>query len=304
MKARYVSSVLAALAAALLLNAPAEAGDKAFDRSFSVQPGGRLSVKLDGGHIVVTGSDASQVAVHLRARGSDNDLEKLEWTAAKDADGVVVSAKRNKDRSLFGWMWNDVHVSATIEVPREYQVELATAGGNIELRQLNGNANGRTSGGHIVVENVNGNVQMRTSGGRVNVKSIDGPVQVHTSGGPIQASEIKGGLRAHTSGGRIHVEQTQGPIDVHTSGGSIDIDLAGENEGVNARTSGGSITLRMPATIRATLNASTSGGRVKSDFPVTTHESSDHSLRGTINGGGPEILARSSGGSILVARRE
>jgi DUF4097 and DUF4098 domain-containing protein YvlB len=281
----------------------ASASDKALDRSFAVQPGGRLSVQLDSGSIVVRGTDANQVAVHLRARGTERELAKLEWSAEKDAQGVVVKAKDRNEKGLFDWS-NDMEITATIEVPREYNLELSTAGGALEVRDLHGKANGRTSGGRITVENVRGEVQMRTSGGPIVATKIEGATQLQTSGGTIEATRIAGGLKAHTSGGSIRIAQAKGALDVHTSGGSIDIDLEGDNAGVSARTSGGSITLRAPKSLRASLNASTSGGRVKSDFPVATNESSESSLHGTINGGGPEIVARSSGGSIRLVRRD
>lgn len=302
MELRSTVFVLTALAA-LAANGPAQSADKTLDRSFQAQSGDRLSVDLDVGSIVVTGADADRVVVRLRAQGDDRELERLEWSAERDDKGVVVKTKRGS-RSLLPWFWNDLKVNAEIEVPRRYEVDLVTSGGNIQLRHLEGDATGRTSGGRVDVDSVRGNVLMRTSGGRVTAAHIDGQVQLHTSGGSIQVSQIDGSLRAHTSGGSIRVERASGPIEVHTSGGSIDIDLIGDNEGVSARTSGGSITLRLPNAVRATLNASTSGGHVKSELPVTTNESSKNALHGAINGGGPEILARSSGGSIQVVRRD
>lgn len=302
MQARVLS--IAALTVGLMTAMPVVAADKALDRTFQVPSGGRLSVNLDGGHIVVTGTDAPQVVVRLRAQGAEDRIERLTWSAEKDVAGVTITAKRDRAEQWFGWMFGDVRVSATVEIPLDYNVELQTSGGNIELRHVNGDATGRTSGGRIHVESVRGKVQMRTSGGSVLLKSLQGPVQAHTSGGSIQASEIEGGLRAHTSGGSIRVERVSGPVDVHTSGGSIEIDLIGENKGVVARTSGGSINLHVPSSINGTLNASTSGGRVKSNLTMTTSEISRSSLRGTINGGGPEIMARSSGGSILIASRD
>jgi len=296
MEARTFSTVT--FVAGLLLAGPCFAGEKVLDRSFEVADGGRLSVQLDVGSITVTGSDASRVVVRLRAHGSDREIERLTWSAEKDAEGVKVVSKRSGER---GWFANqNLQVTASIEVPRAYNVNLDTAGGGIEVRNLKGDATGKTSGGRLLVESVQGNVNMRTSGGGVMLRSISGPVEASTSGGQIEARDLTEGLRAHTSGGSIHLERIRGPIDVHTSGGSIYAELVGENRGISARTSGGSIELRVPRTINATVNASTSGGRVNTNLPMTTREQSKQSLRGTVNGGGPEILARSSGGSVSV----
>lgn len=302
MEARALSIV--AFVASLSMAAPSIAADKVFDRSFDVPSDGRLNVDLALGHITVTGSDTPRVVVHLRAEGSDKQLDRLTWSAEKDAAGVSVTVKHgNGSPSWFVW-GPHVRLTALIEVPRAYDLNLQTSDGHIEVRSLHGNVTGKTSGGRIHVEDVKGTVQMRTSGGGVMLKSLAGEVEVHTSGGPIQGTQLRSGLRAHTSGGSIRLEQVSGPIDVHTSGGSIDIDLVGENRGVVARTSGGSINLRVPSSITGSLNASTSGGRVRSDLMMTTSESSGSTLRGLINGGGPEIVARSSGGSVAILRKD
>jgi Putative adhesin len=294
---RFMSTM--ALVAAVAASAPALAAEKNLDRTFQVAPGGRLEVDLDGGTIVVKGSDAPQVVVRMRAKGSDRELERITMSAEKNATGVAVIGKRGGERSWLGWFSN-ANVDVTVEVPRAYNLELQTSGGNIDVRGVDGAAVGRTSGGRINVEAVNGDVNMRTSGGTVNLKQIKGAVDVHTSGGRIDADHIQGGLRADTSGGSIRCSHISGPIETSTSGGSISIELVGENQGIVAKTSGGSITLRVPSTVNGMLNASTSGGSVSSDLPISVNEVSKNSLHGTLNKGGVEILARSSGGSIHI----
>lgn len=279
---------------------PAQAADKTFDRTFTVASGGHLDVRMDVGSIAVTGGDSTQVVVRIKASGSERELEDLSFAADQSGADVTVTAKRDSASKWLSWWFTDVHVNVTIEVPREYNLDLHTSGGDIKVRHLTGTASGRTSGGRISLEDVKGAVNMRTSGGSVALNSVSGPVEVQTSGGQINASQIEGGLRAHTSGGSIRFERISGPIEAHSSGGSINIELVGENQGIVARTSGGSITLRLPASVSGTLNASTSGGSVSSDMPLTRSDVGKSSLRGTLNDGGAEIVARTSGGSIRV----
>lgn len=294
-------SVAAVLA---LLATNALAAEKELDRTFEVPTGGRLSVDVDGGTVTVIGTGANKVAVRMRAKGSDERLAKLDWSAERDAQGVAVISKRESVDKWFDWGRNSLQLTVTVEVPRAYNVDLRTSGGNIDVKALNGTAVGRTSGGSIAIESVRGEVRMRTSGGSVHARAVQGPVELATSGGTIVANEIAGGLRAHTSGGGIRIEQTSGSIDAQTSGGSITIDMAGSNEGIVAKTSGGSITLKLPSATNGVLNASTSGGSVSSNLSLSSSESSKSSLRGTINAGGPEIVARSSGGSITLVKRD
>ena len=59
----------------------------------------------------------------------------------------------------------------------------------------------------------------------------------------------------------------------------------------------------LAAKVGVTLDASTSGGRVSvSDVAVTANQVSKTSIRGTVNGGGPGLKARTSGGSIIIKR--
>ena len=298
------SKLLSAAALLTLCVSTALAAEKALDRSFEVPAGGRLSVDIEGGAVSVSGSDSNKVVVRMRARGSDERLEKITWSAERDAEGVAIVSRRPPGDKWFNWGNNDSKLTVTVEVPRAYNVDLKTSGGNLEVKELNGSAVGRTSGGSIAVESVRGEVRMRTSGGSVHARAVQGPVELATSGGTIVANEIEGGLRAYTSGGGIRIAQTAGSIEAQTSGGSITIDMAGQNEGIVAKTSGGSITLKIPSATNGMLNASTSGGGVSSNLPLSSSESSKNSLRGTINSGGPEILARTSGGSISLVKRE
>jgi DUF4097 and DUF4098 domain-containing protein YvlB len=113
---------------------------------------------------------------------------------------------------------------------------------------------------------------------------------------------VKGNVVARTSGGGIHVDDVMGSIDARTSGGSVTARISRQPEDdCRLTTSGGSVTVSLAKDIRVDVDASTSGGRVSTDFPVTLRgEISKRSLRAKINGGGPELYLRTSGGSIHI----
>ena len=107
---------------------------------------------------------------------------------------------------------------------------------------------------------------------------------------------------AHTSGGSIRVEEVMGTLKASTSGGSIRALISRQPRG-NCRltTSGGSVTLYLDSDMKVDLDAKTSGGRVRTSFPVTMQGViSRRKLQGKINGGGPEIYLRTSGGNITI----
>ena len=113
-----------------------------------------------------------------------------------------------------------------------------------------------------------------------------------------------GDLYAHTSGGSITIDEAAGTIDAETSGGSIHARMS-QQPRADSRlsTSGGSIILSVAGGVGVDLDAHTSGGDVESDIPITVlGRQSDSELSGKINGGGPRLVLRSSGGGIHVKR--
>jgi len=273
------------LAIALILMAAGSvhAADKTFDKTFAVTAGGTLTVDADSASVRVSGNDSNQVTVRMRASGSDDELAKTTLDAVQNADGVTATLRRQrKGSSWFNWgSWNsEQHVEVT--VPRNYGVSVRTGGGDVDLRDTTGSAVLRTSGGDISAKNVKGNIELRTSGGTILADTIVGDVDADTSGGDVRLLHIDGKIRGNTSGGSVRVS------------------LEGSNRGVSATTSGGDIELTLPRAVAGNLEATTSGGDITTDLPVTTTIVKDDRLRGTVNGGGQLIEARTSGGSIRL----
>jgi DUF4097 and DUF4098 domain-containing protein YvlB len=94
--------------------------------------------------------------------------------------------------------------------------------------------------------------------------------------------------------------QIDGAIRGKTSGGGVHASLVGANRGITVTTSGGGIELTLPKGTTANIDAGTSGGNVSSDLPVTSTTWDEHKIVGSINGGGAQIYAHTSGGSISL----
>jgi DUF4097 and DUF4098 domain-containing protein YvlB len=232
--------------------------------------------------------------------GSDAFLADLNITAEQGSSGVTVTA-RKAHRGWFDWFnFGQEHVHFTIDVPRDYSIELRTSGGYLDVRKVNGPVRGSTSGGGIVVQDVTGSVKMHTSGGSIDAERLNGTTELGTSGGSISVADARGDLDAHTSGGGIRLKNIDGSVKADTSGGSVHAEMR-SNRGISLSTSGGTISLLLPENVGASIDASTSGGRVSSELPFSGTESADHThLRGAINGGGEQVLLHTAGGSIRL----
>jgi DUF4097 and DUF4098 domain-containing protein YvlB len=298
--------------------------DEMIQKTFSVSPGGILTVDTDIGSIIVQSGASDQVAVEVLRKfrnGDDEDIAKV-FDVSFDQQGnniEIIGEKRKK----WGFGWGGIKVQFTIKVPHNFNVDLRTAGGSISVGDLEGTVKsrtsggsltfgdiagpvmGNTSGGSITLDKCQGNVDLRTSGGSIRIGDVIGDLDIHTSGGSIDIDRVQGKAIAKTSGGSIQADEVSGQIDASTSGGSVEAYIAGQPSGdCQLTTSGGTVTVYLDANASVDLDAKSSGGKVDSDFKVMVQgEMRKNVLRGEINGGGPEVYLRTSAGSVYIREK-
>jgi hypothetical protein len=315
-----------ALAILLLATAAQAATTDVISRSFSVAPGGKLTVDSSFGSIqveTVPGATAVKIDVERTARTNDRAdaqrlFDRLDYQFSQNGNEVRLEIRDREKLSLWR-SGNSIRVTIRATIPQNFGADLATAGGSIRLGDLRGNARLRTSGGSLTIGRIDGTVAASTSGGSIELAEGTSRSELRTSGGSIRVGQAAGHLSARTSGGSIHVSRADGQIELRTSGGQI---VLGDAAGViDARTSGGSvkagirqlrgpsrlatsggsIAVSLPPSIGAVLDARTSAGRVQSSIPVTVEGEMVRSrLRGRINAGGPLLELRTSAGSISI----
>jgi len=271
-----------AIAFVLLVACSTDAAEKTVERTFTVSPGGALTVDADSASVHVSGGDTNQVTVRMNVSGSEEDLGTAKLDAFQKDDDVTVMMRRRGKEGWFGRSsWNGWgHIQVT--VPQRYRISIHTAGGSVKLKGTIGSATLHTSGGDIFVKKVNGNVEAQTSGGGIFADTIRGDVDAGTSGGDVRLLHVDGKIRGRTSGGIVLCS------------------LVGVNRGISASTSGGGIQLTLPQATTANIEATTSGGEFTSELPVATKERQDGHVKGTINGGGQPIDLGTSGGGISL----
>lgn len=278
-------------------DATVSANEKRIDKSFPVQPGGKLVIMADEGSIYVTGSDRSEVTVHVRARGLESQLNKLEVSIDQAGNTVTAESRyRHKFMNFFGD--DDLDVEFEVDVPGNFNLALNTAGGDITIINVDGRIEGETSGGDLDLSKLDGPVRVTTSGGNVTVKDSKGDFTIGTSGGTMRAESIVGSMDFETSGGNIEVTDSDGKLRASTSGGDVHVTLK-DNKGIDLETSGGNLVVQLPKTISAEISAETTGGDVNCDFQFSG-KLREGSLKGKINGGGKLIKLETSGGDIVI----
>ena len=339
MGTRPMKSFIRLLTLGALLASPALLSAKitrTVEKTFTVQPGGNFKATTQGGDITIRTADITEVRITakqvIRAstdKDADEMLEKLSLTIEQNGNNIVAEAKYAK-RTLgfrFG-NWPPVQVDFTITLPKRYNADLraslAGTQGQVDAGLVKASINFdlKTSGGDIKVGDLCGNIRARTSGGDLKFDRIDGEIDAHTSGGDIMLKEGTARAKLGTSGGNIEVDRAGGPTEVSTSGGDITIKsvaqlLSATTSGGDVyatiteplkqdtllSTSGGDVRVRMVKDAGFELDASTSGGDVRAEgltITIAKGGVGKSRLAGNVNGGGPRLKLRSSGGDISV----
>ncbi|MGX5172478.1 DUF4097 family beta strand repeat-containing protein [Aliikangiella sp. IMCC44653] len=274
---------------AMLFSLPAYSETEQISKSLKVSAGGKLELDSDNGAIQIKTWDKSEAKIEItkRARSKDS-LEDFKVSIDQSGNTIVINGDGG---------WNSrVSVEFEVTVPQQFNLDLKTGGGSIEVDDISGQLKLRTSGGSISVGDMqSGSVNADTSGGSIKVGDINGDLQVTTSGGSIKLGKITGIAKADTSGGSIKVESGGKELKADTSGGSIKVGPSKGN--VDVETSGGSIKIDMT---EGNVKASTSGGSVKIEGSKgsVVAETSGGSIK-VGESGGP-VKAETGGGSIVI----
>jgi hypothetical protein len=144
------------------------------------------------------------------------------------------------------------------------------------------------------------------------------------NGGHIDVTGITGEIEADIVNGAITLKNVAGSVVAHSVNGSITVNLdkITSDKPMSFTTLNGKIDVTLPADTKARVRVKSERGEVFSDFDVKLEPDTakpviedgrgkngryririDHSVYGTINGGGPEYRFESMNGSIIIRKK-
>ena len=303
----------AGLVAAFTASASAKI-ERVVEKTFRVQPGVHLKVSTSGGDVHVLSVAGGAVTVvakeHIRASSeadADEALKKLDLTIAQNGNEVVASASYESGVGFHFGSWPPVQVDFVITVPASASADLKTSGGDVVVGDLEGAVRAHTSGGDVKLGNIGGEVDASTSGGNVSLVEGRGAVKLTTSGGNVSVDHVVGPSVLKTSGGDIKIDSVENTLTAETSGGDVKAGFKGPLKGdCELSTSGGEVRATVSRDAGFHLDAATSGGEVNASGLTITIDrggAGKSTLAGLVNGGGPLLKLRASGGDIDVVTR-
>jgi DUF4097 and DUF4098 domain-containing protein YvlB len=294
--------VTAVMALGLLLAAGVSSGKERVEtREFPVSPGGTLVFDLDiGGSLVVEGWDQSKVAVTYEASGDVVDRMRVKFEEL--SDGVKISSDFDRPRG-----GGDAYLEFEIKVPREFNIELKSKGGGLEIDGVTGNFSGKTMGGALTLHDVRGEAELTTMGGRIRLSNSELDGYLKTYGGDVFFDDVIGDVKGSSLGGNVKYRNvvrrdggTGSParvggadvngetVQISTMGGAIEIDEA--PEGASLHTMGGDIRV---TDAQRFVSAKTMGGDVVLDAV-------DGWVKATTMGGDVEVVLVGDGGDVEI----
>lgn len=176
------------------------------------RPGGQLSIDLKpGGSLYIQGWEKNEVLVDVHRNGRDGkncsvSLSNIE-SEYKLASFYHGPQKSNISTDNQFRVW----------VPKRFDIQIHTTGGDITIRNIEGKIVGKTMGGKLDLQHLAGVLNLRTMGGPIILKDslVDG--ELHTMGSnPVLFENVVGKVQGYTINGKIsrrNVTQTRSNVN-------------------------------------------------------------------------------------------
>jgi len=208
--------VLAVVAAAVMLAAPAWAVDEVFQQTYPLQAGGTFLLTNVNGSVHVSGWDRNEVEVHAvkTALGAQRDLARVRIDVSASPNRVAVETRYPQDDGV------EVYVEYRIRVPRRVQLE-----------------------------------RVATVNGLVRVANVEATGDLRAVNGNVDVFDCTGRLSAHTTNGNLRLEMRRlddgEPVVLETINGTILLALpAGSNAELDVRTINGDFRSELPLSLQ------------------------------------------------------
>jgi hypothetical protein len=267
-----------------------QARELMLDAEFDVRSDGTLSVDVPDGDVQVRSGSASRASVRVYVSARDMGwgrevFERMEFDARGGGENVSVRA-RSPNISSDDWRHNrGVGVTVEVTIPRGFSADISSSDGDIDIGSLDGR------------------VELRTSDGDIHFGTLRGPdITIETSDGDVVGDMLEGGRAAlETSDGDVDVTVAAGSVRISTSDGDIQLHLTNQAE-VNLATGDGDITIYADPSLRADVELRGEDVDLASGFQLEGRIMR-RGATGTLNGGGPLLVAETGDGSISIRHR-
>jgi len=238
-----------------------------WSKRFEVTAKPELRVETDDGRVTLKAGTGSAIETRVTTKGWTIGENGVRVNARQSGNRVEIDVRVPREHFSFGDRWAHVEVI----VPPELRAEVHTGDGHITVQGVRGNLRLNTGDGGIDCDDIGGSVEARTGDGAIKVNGRFDSLDLRTNDGSVNADAAPGSKMA-------------GPWRIHTGDGGV--------------------TVRLPQGFAADLNAQTGDGHISVDMPLVTNsmKTSENTVKGQLNGGGPTLRIETGDGSIRIEK--
>ena len=268
------------------------------------------------------GAESDRVGIRVSVSGcppadADAALDKMQVNTQQVKDTVRVTAASSPAAAEW-WRWvrtSDVTLHVALALPRRIEADLRIPGGEVDVEDLGGEIDLKVMGGVCEVTNLSGQLSIRAEStdvaisdfsgtdldvrvavGRLTLEDVEADtLELQSVAAPVELRNVRGASTITTNSTELHIEDPEGPCTARSQGGAVTFD-GRPTDDTELTVVGAPLTVRLPADHAADLAMQGETLSLDERFAFEG-ERTDHMIEGTLNDGGPSLLARAVGGS-------
>lgn len=131
-------------------------------------------------------------------------------------------------------------------------------------------------------------------------------LDLEAENGGIAVDNVSSHIRMETTNGSVRLRDVGGDVHGGTTNGGVGVELSGDRwngEGLDLRTTNGSVRLTLPTNYSAHLTTGTVNGGMNIDFPITVQGRISREISADIGKGGAPIRVVTTNGGVSIRRQ-
>ena len=165
------------------------------DTALAITAATRISLDLkSGGAVKITGGSDSKV-VRVRVTENGRECKECNVELEQTAQGIQLRSSRPNGAPS--------QLRFEIEVPSHFDVDVSSAGGEVQIEGVDGSIKGQTESGALNLRRISGEVDMQTKRGDVVLKESYVSGRVASSNGKVLLEDVSGSVKGSAQGGKV-----------------------------------------------------------------------------------------------------
>ncbi len=166
------------------------------EKEFNASSGKKLSVKLPGADVDITGWDQELVSVKTQFSGRDDHIGAFDFH--ENSEGVEIYSRHLGNR-----LGSPRDFKFEIRVPKRFNIEINLMAGRISINDVAGHIKGVSMAGDLNLRALTGALNLETMAGNISLLNSEVSGQVKTMAGQVVMQGVSGGVQGSSMAGAV-----------------------------------------------------------------------------------------------------